>query len=543
MKLFMTFTKLELLNLFGLNVLRHVKDPAEKKKKTLLALTLLFVVIILGAYLSFSAYAMTILGIGHKIPMIFSLLSSVCTLLFGLFKAKSYLYRDKDMDLLASLPAGSLPIVSARLFHVYVENFLISAVILLPSFTICALRTSQGAAFFLNLLLALFILPILPTALIALFGIAVAALVARNRHKVLTETIFVLIIVILSLLMPAFFSSVNGNGSQPMRVDFFAKDASSDEVIQQLAAQSVQAFADMEASFPLLKTWGSMFQPGHVTSLLLYGTLSGIILFLTALLIGKHFFEISAKLFPASTRHEFRMKELHSETILIALIRKEAKRYFSSGTYVTNTIIGPVFAVVLAIAFAFFDPEAILSSMGNVPEGLDVKPALPFLFGMFYCMMTISSSSLSMEGKNWWILQSLPVGTKTVMQAKLLFNLIFLAPFYVTSEIVLLFTLQATLLERFWLLVIPAVIILFAVMLGLFCNVKFPKFQWTSDIEVVKQSAAGGLSLLGMFAALLPGILLMVAPATFRGVITLCALTLIIAVTILLYRQIIRAKL
>ena len=205
MKAFITLTKLELLNLFGLNVLRHVKDPAEKKKKIIMAVVILCVVFILGGYLTFSAYAAAILGVGDKIPEVYSLLSGIFLLIFGLFKAKSSLYREKDLALLSSLPIRSFPIAAARLVHAYVENFLINAIIILPTFLVYAFYCKAGMTFSLNLVLALFLLPILPTTLTAWFGIAVAALVARNRHKVLTETIFVLIVVIASLLLPMAF--------------------------------------------------------------------------------------------------------------------------------------------------------------------------------------------------------------------------------------------------------------------------------------------------------------------------------------------------
>ncbi len=542
MKQFITLTKLELLNLFGLNVLRHVKDPAEKKKKTIMAVVLLIVVLILGGYLTFSAYGMAFLGVGDKIPEIYSLLSCIFLLIFGLFKAKSSLYRDKDLTLLSSLPIKSFPIAAARLVHVYVENLLIGAIIILPTFLVYAFTCKAGTPFYLNLVLALFLLPILPTTLMAWFGIAVAALVARNRHKVLTETVFVLIIVVASLLLPMVFSSMNG-GAGPMKLDFFSKDASSEEITKALSLETQKTFEKVETSFPLLKTWGSCLLGENIPGFLLYGAGSAVLFLLTALLIGKNFFAISAKLFPPSMHHEFQMKAMRSETLLTALVRKEAKRYFSSGIYVTNTIVGPVLALAMAIALAFFDPKTLLTNAGNLPMDVNANAALPFLLGFTFCIMTPAASSLSIEGKNWWILQTLPVAAKDIMQAKLLFSLLFMAPFYFVSEVILLFTVSAGLTERLWLLIVPATAILFAVTFGLFCNVKFPKFQWESEMEVVKQGAATGLSMLGIFVILIPAILAMLLPTSYVNVITLCAIALILAITGLLYRSILRAKL
>ncbi|MBP5282111.1 MAG: hypothetical protein J6Z22_06395, partial [Lachnospiraceae bacterium] len=77
---------------------------------------------------------------------------------------------------------------------------------------------------------------------------------------------------------------------------------------------------------------------------------------------------------------------------------------------------------------------------------------------------------------------------------------------------------------------------------GLFCNLKFPKFQCETEVEVVKQSAACGLSILSFIAAIIPGILVAVIPAEFGSFVTLFFVLLILFITYLLYRGVLRAK-
>ena len=157
-------------------------------------------------------------------------------------------------------------------------------------------------------------------------------------------------------------------------------------------------------------------------------------------------------------------------------------------------------------------------------------------------MMTISASSVSMEGKNLWILKSLPVDHKDMMNAKLLFNLIVVAPFYAVSEIVLLFTVRTTLPGRLWLILAPAAMIVFSVTFGLFMNLKFPRFDWENAMEVVKQSAAAGLSMLALFAALLPGIALMLIPGNYVDVTCLLSIVLISTAALGLYKKILTLR-
>ncbi|MCR4599489.1 MAG: hypothetical protein K5678_10690 [Acetatifactor sp.] len=539
MKHFITFSKLELLNLYGLNVLRHVKDPAEKKKKTAIFVVIALTVLLLAGYLCGSAYAMTLFGVGDWIPALYSLFACLLILVFNAFKAKSFLYRDKDLALLSSLPVKSLPIVAARLLHFYVESAIIGAAVILPTFLIYFVFERPGVSFLANLLLALLLLPILPTAISAWLGILVCALVARNRHKVLTETIFMLVVVIGALLLPPLFAGGKMTSqSEPMNL--FAKTAENEVILRELGAQARQTFDGLERSMPLLTTWRSLFQAGKVLGLMVYGASSLLFMALTALVIGRNFFSISAKLFPQTEHHEYHMHELQSKSLLTALVQKEARRYFSCGIYVTNTIVGPILIVLFAITLGFVDLQTLLSSNGvALPMEFHVDAALPFILGLMFCIMNPSSSSISMEGPNWWILKSLPVCFEDMVNAKLLFNLLLMAPFYVLAEIILLFTVQTSLLGRLWLFLIPAGALLFSVTFGLLMNLKFPKFEWQSATEVVKQSAAAGLSMLALPIALIGMIVLLIAPAHLTNLITLGFLFVLGVGTLLIYRKLI----
>ena len=84
--------------------------------------------------------------------------------------------------------------------------------------------------------------------------------------------------------------------------------------------------------------------------------------------------------------------------------------------------------------------------------------------------------------------------------------------------------------------------IVFSVTFGLFMNLKFPKFDWENAMEVVKQSAATGLSMLALFAALLPGIALMLIPEVYKDIVCLISIVLISIAALLLYKKILTQR-
>ena len=69
----------------------------------------------------------------------------------------------------------------------------------------------------------------------------------------------------------------------------------------------------------------------------------------------------------------------------------------------------------------------------------------------------------------------------------------------------MLFFVRAGIVTKLWFLLLPLVYIVFSAVWGLFLNIKFPKFSWESETEVVKQSASVGISILGIFAVIIPG--------------------------------------
>ena len=536
MKQLMTFTKLELINIFGRNVNRYVKDPAQKKRQRLMLALYIVLILILMGYLVSGAYAMARFGAAEKIPMIYSLFSGVFTLIIGIFKAKSVLYREKDLVLLASLPVKSSPIVAARLIRAYTENAILNALVILPTFVICAIYAKPGAVFYIYLVLALIVLPILPTVLMAWFGMLFSAIISRIRHKALAETVLALLTVLLLTLFTALTGSA-GMSSSLGRISF-SSGTDTAEAERLMAEQISEVFGRLEASAPILSRWNGFFFGTDIAGLPLYGLISLILAGFSAAYIGRYFFTISAGLFPATGHSEFHMKAMHSESVLRALVRKEAGRYFSSGIYVSNTIIGPFMALILAVSLAFWDPATVLKGAEKLPVDLNLPAALPFLIGMVFSMMTLTASSVSMEGKNWWIVKSLPLAHKDILHAKLLFNLLVVAPFYALSELIMLFTVHASLAERLWLILAPAASILFSVCFGLFANLKFPRFDWGSATEVVKQGAAAGLSILATFVSVLPALGLMLMPAEYSVAATPACIALIVLLTFLIYKKI-----
>ena len=507
-----TLIKLELLNFLGINELRHVKDPSVKKNKGLIFGVLIFLYIVLIGYVVGQSVMLGKLGASVYIPILYMVIAFMVNLAVGIYRAKAAIYRESDLEMISAYPVSGESIVASRVFRLYFDNLIVGIAILVPSMIVYGINAGCSAAFYISILPVCIILPILPTAIASWIGIVFAAIIARNRHKVLTEVILVIVFMVGSFVFGGIVSSKTGLGSTGISM---TKVQINEEIRAELTRVISEKMSGIESAVPAFRFMKDTLNNADFGRLAVYALISLAVIILTIIIIGRKFFDISRKLFDTKEHREYKPDELKEGSVMTALIKKEAARYFSSGIYVSNTIVGPVMAIILAVALGFMDIDKIIRSAGEIPFDFHSNNLIPFLIGFILSMMAVSTSSVSIEGKNWWIMQTLPLSIKDILKAKVLFNLIFITPFYTLVEIILLFTVNAGPIERIWLILIPGILIVFSVLLGLMLNLKFPKFNWENETEVVKQSAATGFSLFGSLpvifigfgAAFIPGAL------------------------------------
>lgn len=102
-----------------------------------------------------------------------------------------------------------------------------------------------------------------------------------------------------------------------------------------------------------------------------------------------------------------------------ALYRRELARLTSSSGYMLNAGLGLVFELVLAV-LAVVKRRELLGALTAIPElYAAAAPILLLACMMVSGMVFFTASSVSLEGKSYWIVRSMPVETKKILQAKL----------------------------------------------------------------------------------------------------------------------------
>lgn len=509
--------RLELMNLFGRNVLRHTRDPKARRKGRLMALAYALVILVMAFYMGAMAYGLSLLGAGAVVPPYLAALSGIFIFLFGTFTAGGTLFRRNGYEMLCALPLRREAIVVSRFVRMYVEDLLLTLVIMVPGLAVHAVLQKPWFGFYPAAVLGTLAVPLIPLAAAAFTGALVTGISSRMKHKGLAEAGLSI-----ALVLGIFALTPSLSGLEE------------DLTLEMLAALTDRVLEVLNTVYPPAVMVGRAMNAGDVGGCLVFAAESAAAAMLVVALVAQGYHSICGRLFSNSARHDYRMTGMKQTSLLTCLCRREFRRYFASGNYVSNTIIGPILGTVLSGTLCFMGVEQ-LSGMLMLP--VDISGFVPFLVAVTFCMMSTASVSVSMEGKHFWVVKTLPIPTKTILDAKILMNLLLLLPFYLVSEVFLILGLKPGFPELVWLLAIPAVSVVFACVYGVAVNLRLPLLDWESEAAVVKQSASalvgglgGGLVILvwGMATALIPG------GWTHWGKLAGCLLLL--GITAILYR-------
>ena len=109
-----------------------------------------------------------------------------------------------------------------------------------------------------------------------------------------------------------------------------------------------------------------------------------------------------------------------------------------STNYLVNAGFGQVFIVIATVAMLFVEPERIIVMFTNgipVPKEI-LLPAVVMSIYLFLGMVPSTCCSPSLEGRNYWIVQSLPIKKMDLYKGKMLFNIFLTVPLAIISSIV-----------------------------------------------------------------------------------------------------------
>ncbi len=511
-----TLLALELRSLYGINKYCHTKDIKAKNRYRVLMAAWVILIFTVFAYVGGLIYGLCILGLNTIVPAYLTVLASLLILAFGLFTAGNRIFGQRGYDILMSMPVKPSSIVISRFLSLYAEDLLLTAAVMLPGVATYGYLQRPDFVFYLAAALGTLLIPAIPLVISTLLGTLILAVSARMKRKSMVQTVLMVLLVI-GVLAGSF---AMGNSAEKFTAEMFSR-----------LAQTIASLLE-RIYLPAMWLNAAMVQ-ASIAHLLLFALVSLGAMGVTVLVVAKNFCGIASRLQSFSAKHNYKIGSMESRGVLKALYIREAKRYFSSSIYVTNTILGPILGAVMAVALCVTGVDSIQNALP-----VDVKGILPFVFAAVFCMMTTTATAISMEGKQFWTVKSLPIPTKTLLDSKILLNLSLMLPFYIVSVVAMAIATKPNFLQLLWLLLLPGAIIVFVVVFGITVNLKFHSFDWEEEGTVVKQSlpaALGGFA--GFFLSLILAGAVLAIPAQYGNLLRAAICLALFVATIWLYRR------
>jgi len=463
--------KTNLLNSYGLVALRKAA-PKEKMKYGLIGISVLIVALsFIGGMIAMfyvTSEQLNMLGMLYLLPALCIIATSALVFFIAMYKANSYLFSFKDFDLLMSLPVSGRAVLISKLSALYLDSLVYTLFGYVPMVISYGLVVNGGPLFYLVAAILFFFMPVIPIAAAVLLALPLAYFSARSRLSNVVMLVGTIILVLITLWLSFSMGTITSEEAMVNTV---------------LSAKSVVGFYA-----PGL--WLVNALTGSVSDLCLFTGVSVLAAAAFVFIYAKGFRAINAKLTERHATAGYKMQSLTVSGGLAALYRRELRSYFASHVYVVNTGIGAIMATAYIVLLVFMEPEQIMQML-EIPAAADMLVPVTLLVMAFCAIMSCTTAcSISIEGNSLWLLKSLPVRFLDIAKAKIGVSLTISGPLLLLDTVFLSVVFGFDFIKALAACLVVVLLCLIVALGGLIVNLHFPRLDWKSQVQAVKQSAS-----------------------------------------------------
>ena len=472
--------KAQLINFFPINEIRQTKN----KKQTSMAIAsfgIITLALFCFVYNILTAKTLVQVGQYDLIPAYMVSVSNFSILFLTVFYSNGILFGSRDMEILLSLPVKSSDIITSKFMFMYLLNFLIGLMFMLPGGIVWILNGSLNVLQIVLYFTSIIFVPLIPICIAACMGMIVVAVSSYFKRKNVISLIF-------SFAMLGI-------------IGYFALSAlqSGDE-----SSIGVTLAKQITGLYPISRLFMSYYNFPMYYGMGFYIVLSIVVFYLFVKIASLKYGLLNTL---ANTKSRYANDKVSYERKLVffALYQKELGRFLSSYMEVLNAGLGVILLCVFSIFLLFNSIEQIGESSGieNINEYL--SNFAPLFIASMLSLSCPAASAISLEGKNIWILQSSPVKVKMILNSKIAVNLTLHWIGYMISVSVFVLKLDMNPIQVMNLVIVPICYSLFITVIGIALNKKYPNYDWDSEMIVVKQSLPVIVTgIIGMIALITP---------------------------------------
>ena len=468
------------MSLFKINT----KKSNGKKNKALVGFIALCFMSSVWSYANMLFEKLAPMHMQFLVLSMFVLIISVLTIIEGIYKTGSLIFDCRDDNLLLSLPLKRRTVLFVRVFKFYVFELLFSFMFVVP-LVVAYLRWAEVVewTFFLTSFVMLLLVPIIPIIISCIIGAIMTSLSSRFHYKKIAQTI-------ISMLLLVFVLYIS---------------YSLDDLFEYVAKHANSVFDFISKIYYPAGAYAKLVMDFNIKDLIIF-ILVNISLFALAIyVLSLFYFKINSRIKNVTTSKKVNIGKLtiKSTSVRSALIKKEISTFINVPVFIINAGFGLLLyiiaCVMVCIKYDSFvtiltDPKTFDISLKTINSNLSVIIFCLIAFTAF--TTSITSSVISLEGKNINILKTLPLKVETVLMSKFYAALLITTPVIILGDLILFIRFPISIIDMFLLLILSIIVPCLSHFVGLIINLKYPKLDADNPAEVVKQSTSSFLSVM-----------------------------------------------
>jgi ABC-2 type transport system permease protein len=151
----------------------------------------------------------------------------------------------------------------------------------------------------------------------------------------------------------------------------------------------------------------------------------------------------------------------------------------------------------MAVAMLIAGPDKVFQSLNADAYMPIIKSAACYVVAALVSMTNVAVVALALEGKNIWLIKSLPIAPKTLYNSYLLTNLTFTIPTAIVCSILFSISLKTGVIGTILMILTPLTFALFTSVVGIFVGNRLAYYDWQDETQLIKQSTMTIIGLLG----------------------------------------------
>lgn len=514
MSRFWTLLKILLINNLGISAIR---TKGRKNKLEYLKVLGLGAAIVIGFTPTLWLYSKILiqgfdilapLGQQGAILTLGIVMVSTMIFFFGIFYVINFFYFAGDAQNLLSLPLSGWQVLGARFSVVIAYEYLTELPFLLPPLIIFGIKSGASLVFWMYALIGFLLVPLLPLGLATLPTVIVMRFANLGRRKDLFKILGGLMVIVLAVGYQFLFQKSGPNVMDPVFLQNLLTDPNG---LMNLISQV----------FPSTKYLGLALinadKAAGLFNLLIFTALSLLAVALAWLVGDKLYFkglvgssETTARRKMLTSADYSRLGK--SSPALVTYCMKEIRLLIRTPIYFMNCVLTNFLVPILAVIPFLLQSH---NKNGSMPwEGMIAKPEdqtilMTVIIGLAIFLAAsnaITATSLSREGKEFFISKYIPLSYKQQVLAKLLsgYLLSIIGAVLLLIGAIILMPLDIALIGM--ILAVSLVAIVPIIEAGLLIDIFRPKLDWDNEQKAVKQNLNVLFSIL--FSILLGGVVL-----------------------------------